>query len=508
MASYLALQNGSDIRGIALEGVRDQTVNLTKTAIADIAAAFSFWLAERNHIDSADTLLRVAIGRDSRLSGPAIAETLAKSLAENGVDVADFGLASTPAMFMSTVTPGAMYDAGIMITASHLPFNRNGLKFFTAEGGLESRDIKAILDLAGGGKRRGPSKGSIQDVDFMPVYSSLLRDVICKHIGNGDRPLAGFHFVVDAGNGAGGFYATEVLEPLGADISGSQFLNPDGHFPNHIPNPENEDAMASIQKAVLDNKADLGLIFDTDVDRGAAVDKNGEEINRNRLIAMISAILLEESPGCGIVTDSITSSGLHDFIESMGGKHFRYKRGYKNVINEAKRLNQEGENVLVAIETSGHGALKENYFLDDGAYLVTRILIKMVQLAKKGQDLSSLIVTLSEPAESFEFRMDIQDPDFHSYGQSVINAVGDYAVSNPNWHIAPDNHEGVRVSFDTEDCKGWFLLRLSLHDPLMPLNIESDRVGGSKIIAAVLLPVLQSFKKLDTASLLSFIEKD
>ena len=132
----------------------------------------------------------------------------------------------------------------------------------------------------------------------------------------------------------------KVLEPLGADTSGSQFLEPDGSFPNHIPNPENEEAMHASTRAVLNSKADIGLIFDTDVDRAGAVDSTGREINRNRLIALISAILLEETPGATIVTDSITSSGLKLFIQNkLGGKHHRFKRGYKNVINEAIRLN-------------------------------------------------------------------------------------------------------------------------------------------------------------------------
>ena len=143
-------------------------------------------------------------------------------------------------------------------------------------------------------------------------------------------------------NGAGGFFAEKVLAPLGADVSSSQFLEPDGHFPNHIPNPENKDAMAAVSAAVKRVDADLGVIFDADCDRAAIVDHTGKEINRNRLIAMISAILLDEAPGATIVTDSVTSSGLSDFIREWGGEHYRYKRGYRNVIDEAVRLNQAG----------------------------------------------------------------------------------------------------------------------------------------------------------------------
>jgi phosphomannomutase len=136
-----------------------------------------------------------------------------------------------------------------------------------------------------------------------------------------------------------GLAQASVLEPLGAVTRGSQFLEPDGMFPNHIPNPEDKKAMESITKAVLEQKADLGIIFDTDVDRAAAVDSSGRELNRNRLIALMAAIVLAEHPGTTVVTDSVTSDGLTTFIEGkLGGKHHRFKRGYKNVIDEGIRL--------------------------------------------------------------------------------------------------------------------------------------------------------------------------
>ena len=142
------------------------------------------------------------------------------------------------------------------------------------------------------------------------------------------------------------------------------------------------------------------MIFDTDVDRAGCVDAQGREINRNRLVALAAAIALEDHPGGTIVTDSITSTGLKTFIEQeLGGHHWRFKRGYKNVINEAIRLGNDGVNAPLAIETSGHAALIDNYFLDDGAYLVTRIIIKAAQLRKEGKTLDSLIAALQEPAE-------------------------------------------------------------------------------------------------------------
>ncbi len=497
---YLSLQNGSDIRGVAMEGISGQNVNLTEQACRDIGRGFALWLRERLGKDE----LRVAIGRDSRLTGPALTGWIGEALASEGVAVTDMGMASTPAMFMTTVTEGFQYDGSVMVTASHLPFNRNGFKFFTQEGGLEKQDIKAILTLAASNSHTGLPAAAVSRGSFMSEYAHILCRKVREATGC-ERPLEGLRIVVDAGNGAGGFYADQVLEPLGADTTGSRFLNPDGTFPNHAPNPENKAAMASIQEAVLQNKADLGIIFDTDVDRAGAVLSDGSELNRNRIIAMMAAILLREHPGTTIVTDSITSTGLAAFIAAHGGIHHRFKRGYRNVINESIRLNESGHDSQLAMETSGHGALKENYFLDDGAYLVTRLLIELAKGRQEGYSLQSLIADLQEPQESIEFRMDLLLPDFQPYGGDIIEKLQAFAAAEPGWALAPNNHEGVRVDLDQDHGNGWFLLRMSLHDPLMPLNIESDSEGGVKVIARELLPFLAQFDKLDTTTLAEFV---
>ena len=496
---YKKLQNGSDIRGVALEGIEGQHINLTEQACRDIGRGFALWLV--NKTGKKD--LRVAIGRDSRLSGPALCGWICEAMVEQGLKVTNFGMASTPAMFMSTVTEGYKFDGSVMITASHLPFNRNGFKFFTAEGGLEKADIKAILEYAESNAVTGLDAGALSEAEFMDTYAKILADKIRAAAGC-DKPLEGFRVVVDAGNGAGGFYADKVLKPLGANTDGSRYLDPDGSFPNHIPNPEDKEAMESITEAVNETKADLGIIFDTDVDRAGAVLSDGSELNRNRIIAMLSAILLREHPGTTIVTDSITSTGLAKFIKEKGGIHHRFKRGYKNVINESIRLNGLGQDSQLAIETSGHGAFKENYFLDDGAYIVTKLLIELARAKKEGYTLESLIADLEEPEESVEFRMNILVDDFKTYGQAVIDELTAYAVKQAGWSLADSNYEGVRVNLDEAHGNGWFLLRLSLHDPLLPLNIESNSVGGAKKIAAELASFIAAYDKLDAEKMLNF----
>ena len=501
---WTALQNGSDIRGVALEGVPDEPVNLTPEVVLRLGQSFSFWLSQT--LEKPIDALAISVGRDSRLSGPELTTALIEGLAKGGSRVLDFGLASTPAMFMSTIAPTVECDGAIMMTASHLPFNRNGLKFFMRQGGLDKKNIRQILTLAEQGEFPAASEaGVIETLDFISIYAEGLVQKIrraVQHHTHFDEPLKGLKIIVDAGNGAGGFFAEKVLKPLGANTNGSQFLEPDGTFPNHIPNPEDATAIASISQAVLDAQADLGIIFDTDVDRAGAVDSSGHEINRNRLIALLSAIVLREHPGSTIVTDSITSEGLTTFIESeLQGKHHRFRRGYKNVINEAIRLNESGEECWLAIETSGHGAMRENYFLDDGAYSISKVLVELAKSRLASQSMTDLIATLAEPQESQEYRLKILKEDFQAYGNEVIEKLSQFSEAQSSWHVVPNNYEGIRISCLGEEEQGWFLLRLSLHDPVLPLNIESNVVGGVEAIASQLLNFLQSMDDLDISPL-------
>ena len=497
MIEYKKFKSGTDIRGIAAEGVENEHINLTDDVIKAMTNGFLVWFCDKYN-KPADKIT-VSVGHDSRISADRIKNAVISVLVKKGVKVLDCSLASTPSMFMTTVVKGC--DAAIQITASHHPFNRNGLKFFTRDGGVSGDDIVKMLENAQNASEVKDADGSITKIDFMSEYSKILRDTIIKETGN-KKPLEGLKIIVDAGNGAGGFYAYQVLEPLGADINGSQFLEPDGMFPNHIPNPENEVAMKAISDATVANKADLGVIFDTDVDRASCVSADGKEINRNRIVALAAAIALENQKGGTVVTDSVTSSGLKTFIEeNLGGKHLRFKRGYKNVIDEAVRLENEGISAPLAIETSGHAAFKKNYFLDDGAYLITKIIIKMANLKKKGMTIDELIADLKEPKDLVELRFKINEPDFRAYGEKVIADLFKYGEEK-GMNIAPDNHEGIRISVNN----GWFLLRLSVHDPIMPLNIESDDENGCKPIAKIIYEFLKSYDKLDLSAIENYIK--
>ncbi len=491
--NYLSLQNGSDIRGVAL-GIDGHEVTLTTAAATAIGAAFARILREtlkKQHVT-------VAVGQDSRLSADTLSRAIADGIGSEGGNVLLCGLSTTPSMY-DFLKENADADASVMVTASHLPRDRNGFKFFTREGGLESDEVRAILALAETVSVT-LKPYACERRPYLAKYAAKLVSYVRGATGQ-ERPLRGLRILVDAGNGAGGFYASEVLAPLGADTAGSQFLEPDGNFPNHIPNPENADAMRSLTQAVERCHADFGVIFDTDVDRAGAVGKGGTEFCRNRLIALISAILLRERAGAYIVTDSVTSTGLGEFIAEHGGIHHRYKRGYKNVIDEAKRLNAEGKYAPLAIETSGHAALMENNFLDDGAYLVTRLLVAMAKEQQAGRSLDRLLDGLKEPAEAVEVRLPITLSDYRVAGMGILDSFEAYIEALPYAAVDRDNREGVRVNFDTEHGCGWLLIRRSLHEAVLPVNAESERAGGTKKMLRELLIFLRKQHGVDLGPL-------
>ena len=214
---------------------------------------------------------------------------------------------------------------------------------------------------------------------------------------------------------------------------------------------------------------------------------------------MAAALVAEEHPGTTVVTDSITSRQLTEFIEKkLGLKHFRYRRGYRNVINKSVELNEQGIDSQLAIETSGHAALKENYFLDDGAYLATKIVIKAAKLFRQGEKIDSVIAELEDPADEKEIRIPIVCEDFAGYGDKVLAELEEYAKATEGLSLEEPNYEGVRINFDKAGCgvEGWCLLRKSLHDPLLPMNMASDEKGGCEKIRKIMMDFLTGYDQL------------
>lgn len=497
---FMNLANGSDIRGIAMEGL-DLEVNLNEESIHFIANGFLKWLNEK--VTPKSDNYTIAIGYDGRLTGESIKSMLADTFMKAGVNVVDVGIATTPSLFMATQYEDYQTDAGIEITASHLPKEYNGLKFFTKDGGLASEDISFVLESGFGDEEvytLQEEEGTILKKDLILDYSADLREKIIEGLPEKQQteiPLVNRHILVDAGNGAGGFFVKLVLEKLGANTTGSQFLNPDGNFPNHIPNPDDKEAMESLRKAVLNNKADIGIIFDTDADRAALVDKNGRSINRNNLVALAGAIALKDSPGGVIVTNSPVSKHAIEFIESKGGSVEPYISGYKNVIDRGIQLNKEGINSPLAIETSGHAAFRENYFLDDGSYLVAKILITDAAMQLTGGSVFDLIEDLNEPVETEEIRFVINKEDYSAYGHSIIDDLEGFGRKDSEFEFVPENKEGVRFNVSGKYGEGWFLVRMSLHEPKLVLQLENDIEDSIPVMKDTLLTFFKKYENIN-----------
>ncbi|MBQ6456027.1 MAG: phosphomannomutase/phosphoglucomutase [Mogibacterium sp.] len=495
MIDFMKLQNGSDIFGAAAGGTADEEVVLTEEVAGAIAGSFAYWLGFKVGKNPYD--LRICVGRDPRPSGDVLREGILKGIAMFGAEGYDTGLAVTPAMYMSTALPQLDYDGAVMITGGNLPWNMNGFKLFSREGALDPEDTATILRTASKYNFVGEFYEE-RSVNALQIYAAYLRQMTSLGLRDVPGGLSGMHIVVDAGSGAGGFFAKDVLEPMGADISGSQFPETDGTLPGGQSDRENNNTLASMCKTVTECKADLGVVFDVDGSHATVIGPDGEPVTGNEIIALAAALAAEDYPGETVVTDSNTSDGLHEFLEgSLGLRHIRYKSGIRNIINKARELREDGEQVFLAAETSGHAAFSDNYFLDDGVFLALQIIINAAILKSKGRDLSALTGALRKPAESrvIKFRLLAEDSD--AAGSRMLEDMEKWARETAGLELVTPNYDGVRVRFrlpvsgdgDAERSAGWFSLRKSPHDNAMTLSIESDTAGGVNKV----LPVINIF---------------
>ncbi len=485
------LLSGTDIRG--------EETELTDGFATGFGYAFALWLAGR--LGTTPDKLAVAVGHDSRASGPRLERALIAGLTAVDADVLQCGLTTAPALYMTLSGEGRKADGAVMITAGDAPAGVNGFEMAARDGSPDAGDVREIAARAA--DAQVPVR-LVEKIDSVASYRARLAAMARERLeDDAPKPLLGLHVVVDASGGAGGFYA-DFLEELGAETTGSSNLAPDGAFPAHAPSTNDPAALAALSDAVRENEADLGVLLNADCDRTAIVDGAGRAITGNRLIALISAILLNKTSGATIVTDSVTSSGLSRFISEWGGVHYRFKRGCKNVIDEAIRLNDEGIDCPLAIETSGHAAFRENEFLDDGMHLATRIVCEAYDKKRFGETISDYLDCLHESVEAKEIRFRMDDGDWTEESNDIIEMILSHTLENPLWRLATDSREGVRILFNLDGGveNAWFQLRMSVNDPeVMVLNAESDVRGGVGRILGELYALLRGNCASDLAAL-------
>ncbi|WPP02339.1 phosphomannomutase/phosphoglucomutase [Pseudomonas sp. HR96] len=386
----------------------------------------------------------VAVGRDGRLSGPALVGQLIQGLADAGCHVSDVGLVPTPALYYAAnVLAGR---SGVMLTGSHNPPDYNGFKIVIAGDTLANEQILALHqriqnnDLSSG-------RGSVTKVEILErYYEQITRDVILA------RRLK---VVVDCGNGAAGVIAPRLIEALNCEVV-PLFCDVDGHFPNHHPDPGKPENLVDLIAKVRETGADLGLAFDGDGDRVGVVTNSGTIIYADRLLMLFAEDVVSRNPGADIIFDVKCTRRLAPLINSYGGRPVMWKTGHSLI---KKHMRSTG--ALLAGEMSGHIFFKERWFgFDDGIYAAARLLELLSQRKQSAEQVFAAFPNdLSTP------EINIQVTEERKF--TIIDAL----ERNAQWGEAQlTTIDGLRVDYPT----GWGLVRASNTTPVLVLRFEAD----------------------------------
>jgi phosphomannomutase len=390
---------------------------------------------------------KIVIGRDIRQSSAELADAVAKGLTDAGVEVLDFGLGGTEMVYFATAYLEA--DGGIMITASHNPADYNGLKLVREESRPISGDtgLEDIRPMAEGDTRLiAPEPGKRREVDIMAPYLDRLRSFI------NIAELKPLKIVVNAGNGGAGLIIDQLESSLPIEFIKIHH-EPDGDFPNGVPNPMLEENRKPTVDAILEHKADLGIAWDGDFDRCFFFDENGRFIEGYYIVGLLAASMLPADPGAAIIYDPRLTWNTVETVKQYGGRPVLSKSGHSFI----KQVMRE-EDALYGGEMSAHHYFRDFYYCDTG--MVPWLLVAQI-MSQSGKSLSSLVdaCMLAYPA-SGEINRQVRD------STKAIESIKENYISEA---IGVDETDGVSLEFDE-----WrFNLRPSNTEPVIRLNVES-----------------------------------
>ncbi|MFT4036873.1 MAG: phosphomannomutase/phosphoglucomutase [Thermomicrobiales bacterium] len=392
----------------------------------------------------------VVVGRDMRVSGPALCAALMDGIRDAGADVVDVGMVSTDGLSFAIGKYG--YPAGVMVTASHNPAEYNGFKIARSEAralslsdGLDlirdrvvNNDLPPIVP--------ADARGSLQQRAILEDYAQHMLGMIDV---SKLRPL---RIAIDAGNGMGGTTTPYVFKDLPIEVI-PLYFEPDGTFPNHEANPIEPENTAALRKLVVDQGLDLGAAFDGDADRVFLVDEKGELVGGDILTEVVSSRMLDRYPGAAIVYNLICSRGVPELIEDKGGRAIRSRVGH-SYIKEIMRA----EDAVFGGEHSGHFYFRDNWYADSG---MAALLFALEMISEENKTLSEVIAPLDHRVRSGEINSEVSDP-----AAIVAKIEEHYAAEGADI----DHLDGITVGFPT----WWFNVRSSNTQPLLRLNLEAD----------------------------------
>lgn len=419
-----------DIRGVVGESLTEANVTLIGKAIGSL-------IRESGHE-------LVTVGRDGRLSGPALCQALVAGLLTTGCDVVDIGLVPTPLVYFAT----HVYEgrSGVMLTGSHNPGHYNGMKIVLNGSVLAEENLQKLYARVQQGNFV-TGHGVYHQQDLADRY---IRNLI-HNISMG-RPLK---VVIDAGNGATATIAPALYRALGCEVI-ELFCEVDGHFPNHHPDPSQEENLQALIAKVQATQADIGLAFDGDGDRLGVVTSSGEIIYPDRLLMLYAQAILAKHPQAKIIYDVKCTNHLEKVIKALGGEPIMWKTGHALI-----KAKMAESNAQLAGEMSGHFFFKDKWFgFDDALYAGARLLEILSQQTKSSD---ALFAEIPNSVNTPELKVEVDEAEKFDLMQALI-AHADFDEA----HLS--TIDGLRVSF----AEGWGLVRPSNTTPCLVMRFEAD----------------------------------
>ena len=437
-----------DIRGIAEKDLTDEVVEM-------IGKAYGTMLARKG-------LGIVSVGRDVRLSSQRIQDALVRGIMSTGLDVVELGIVTTPMTYYSIVL--LKTNGSVMVTGSHNPIEFNGLKLNLGLASIYGDQIQELYKLIEN-EDFVKGQGECSQHDILPDYENMLKEKIRLQ-----RP---FKVVVDAGNGTAGPIAPGILESMGCEVV-SMYCEPDGTFPNHLPDPTVMKYIRDLQEKVKSEKADFGVGYDGDADRIGFVDNRGRVVFADQILAILSRDVLSRNPGASIIFDVKCSQMLPEEIEKAGGVPIMWKTGHSIVKAKMKEMNAP-----LAGEMSGHIFFQDGFFgYDDGIYVSLRVV---QYLSSQEKTMSELVDALPHYFSTPEIR--ISCPDEDKFG-IVKKLTEDFKKEFEVIDV-----DGARVLFGD----GWGLVRVSNTQPILVLRFEAKTEQRLKEIKDLFKKRLSAF---------------
>ncbi|HHU38392.1 MAG TPA: phosphomannomutase/phosphoglucomutase [Propionibacterium sp.] len=382
-------------------------------------------------------------GRDMRVTGEAVADAFAEGARAQGASVVDAGLTSTDELWYASGTLGLH---GVQFTASHNPAEYNGVKFcLPGAAPVSAEALVEMRDLALGAPQPAASgRGGYRQVDVLDGYAAHVHSLVDL---TGLRPLT---VVVDAGNGMAGLTTPAVLGPLGLDLVGL-YLELDGTFPNHMPNPLIPKNLVDAQAAVREHRADVGLVFDGDADRCFIIDERGEVVSPSVVTAMIASQELAREPGGTIVINKITSRAVAEVVDALDGTLVTSRVGHTSV-----KAHMAEHDAVFGGEHSAHYYFRDFWGADTGMLAALHVL---ALLGRGSAPMSELAARFAGWEASGEINTTVP----------AVGPVLDRVRAAFAGRGTIDDEDGVTISGDD----WWVNVRPSNTEPLLRLNVEA-----------------------------------